>query len=823
MRTGWRSPTTILVLFILSAIVTVSMCTERTYVFGVNLALDPTNEQSSQYLGEQLGSLMGYEIWRDWWNALPAAQRTTKWGEVIRVELHVTRFSDYQYGGWQFQALCDTYDEMINNHSIDFIFGTTAWSGYALRNYTYYASGLELMVSPGDSSENYYGIPGSFGSPTANIQVVSSWLPYLRVSKAETIAVLSIYDGIYQDQMCQGVVDQAPLNNIKVIYHNNEMPFDWWGLGKIEGNDASIVAWTAALDQIRALNPDAVLVCDYSYGGEFALKYMREHDWTPKSVALSPITRPFTDNSLLDFVIVPASFSELARYPIQVGFTDSPGFDALVHQRYGVPATSVISLTTVAGMMYTDALVNAASNKTSDIIIALQLSHLPTFMGTSTVDVYRRQTRSTLVTQQLNSGTTVNIIGPAQAAVSNIIYPMPTWKERVFAPKWGSGVEIAATVLVLIGSCIAIAWLVFLILHWNHQVITAASPTFCVGIIVSSLVVYGSVFTWMPNLVNNSTCAMRVWLLPIGFMTMFGTLLSKTHRVVRLYFMKSVKIIRISNLEVSLIILAIVVGQAFISILSITIPKPKAEIKQVDPYQISKNFWTCTYPQSLKIISAINMAYGGLLLGWGIYLAIRVMKVPLSLYDESKVIGFAIYNTGFFAALTIGIQLALGNSNRNLTFMITAIACFCGATITTCVLMGTKLRSIYWPSSFSTSRNSADSNNTYGSSAPRNGYSTSNSHSSEKLEAPLSHKSKQSASTDKSSPPKSTKARRNHSTSNKTIVELQRTVAELSDQVQYLSQQLEEKEQTITQLITGAHNSDSDSDSSSVTPQDQHI
>lgn len=705
------------VLAILLSVLTVSTLavTEKTYVIGVNLATNITSEQAVQYSIDQFDSMRGYEITRDWWNSLPKSLRTTKWDEVVSIELHVTGYSEYVYSDTfsEVLGLYSVYANMHSNTSIDFLIDTTDFAGALVREFTH-GIGMKIMVSPTDSSNQYTSIPGSYGAVTANTLALTSILPYLRLEKAETIATLGVNDGIYQNELCEGAVTQSPPNGLRVVYHNDSMPFEWWTLGAINPDRA--IVWNAALDTMRALKPDAVVICDY-FGGEYALNYMRQYDWTPKSVIVAPMTGKYTDPSLGNYVVTPAQYNAAARYTAQPHFVDSAGYDALVMQKYGVHATSMMAQSTLTMMLLTNMLINAADNSTESLILALQTSQLDSFMGTVIFDVNSRQTRPSLVTQSMNDGKIVNVVGPPLAAAATLVYPMPAWSERVFAPKWGSSVEIAGTVIVAIGFAISIGWLIFLIYHWNHDVIRAASPLFCVTIIVGSMIVYGSVFTWMPNLVNSSICATRTWLLPIGFMIMFGALLAKTYRIHVLHNTKTLEVIRVTNLEVAVVVLIIVVIQAIISIMDITIPDLKAMVHVVDQYRISHNFWVCTFDTKLKILFGVNAGYGGLLLGWGSYLAYKVRTVPIAAFDESKVIGFSIYNTGIFAIIVIAIQLAVGNSNRNVTFMVTAICCFLGAAITTCFLFGAKVRAIYWPSTTSSRSGSSGTRYTSGGSS----------------------------------------------------------------------------------------------------------
>lgn len=120
---------------------------ETTVVFGINLALDSPPSQS--FAGTQLQVLYGLEIWRDWWNALPASNRTTNWGDSIKVQLHVERFSNYSDDGLGINQhlLYETYANMSQNSSINYFFAPVAspWD-IQLRNYSYYALGIPFMV-----------------------------------------------------------------------------------------------------------------------------------------------------------------------------------------------------------------------------------------------------------------------------------------------------------------------------------------------------------------------------------------------------------------------------------------------------------------------------------------------------------------------------------------------------------------------------------------------------------------------------------------------------------------------------------------------------
>lgn len=498
-------------------------------------------------------------------------------------------------------------------------------------------------------------------------------------------------------ELCSGLFSQGPLNDLEIL-QDFYMPFDYTTLGAVDTPERA-QNWTDTLEAIMQMNPDAVAICDYGYGSDYAMTYWKEHNYLPKAVLLSTLYLPFSDPTMLDFVTTTASYSSQAKFPTQYNFTDSIGYNQLVMNRYGEPANQEVARATLSGMVFTNAILQSESNSSDAINNAFATSQFASFMGTSAFDASHRQTLTELVIQLLENGTISNVIGPAQAAADAYIYPMPTWNERIFNPKWGSGVEIAGVVLMVLGGIITLFWAGFLFLHWKHKVIVAASPLFCLTILIGSMMVFISIFNWMPNLITDSVCNLRVWLLPLGFMTMFGALIAKTDRIHRLYNTRGISIIVISNTQVALIILIIVVIQAAISILMITVTDLQANLFVVDQYRVSNNYWVCSFSKPLKVLFGINVGYAAILLGWGTYLAYRIRRVPISIFDESKVIGFSIYNTAFFGAIVIVIQLAIGNNNRNVTFMITAVCCFLGAVITISCLFAAKWFAIYQPDS----------------------------------------------------------------------------------------------------------------------------
>jgi hypothetical protein len=143
----------------------------------------------------------------------------------------------------------------------------------------------------------------------------------------------------------------------------------------------------------------------------------------------------------------------------------------------------------------------------------------------------------------------------AIAASAEMVYPMPTFEERVLEPKVGEHLEIVILVITSVGILIALAFGIVLIVRWRHTVIVASSPPFLAGMLGGGIIIMVSNFFTLTNGVTDATCHLQVWFLAVGFVVMFGSVLVKTWRVWHLYSNSSLSIIKISDKHLVLLLL----------------------------------------------------------------------------------------------------------------------------------------------------------------------------------------------------------------------------------------------------------------------------
>jgi len=151
----------------------------------------------------------------------------------------------------------------------------------------------------------------------------------------------------------------------------------------------------------------------------------------------------------------------------------------------------------------------------------------------------------------------------------------------------GSTQEIIILTASFIAIFISLIWAIYTIKNRKDERIIASSPLFMLLILLGSVLLYSSCFAWFPrskiifsphsdfliqfffSVVTKATCILRIWLLDIGFTLLFGALFAKSislyditlfshfssgWRIYHIFYDKTLRVIKISNLEVLKII-----------------------------------------------------------------------------------------------------------------------------------------------------------------------------------------------------------------------------------------------------------------------------
>eukprot|EP00808_Paulinella_micropora_P018678 g80264.t1 len=261
--------------------------------------------------------------------------------------------------------------------------------------------------------------------------------------------------------------------------------------------------------------------------------------------------------------------------------------------------------------------------------------------------------------------------------------------------------SVASAVIALAGIALVICLLVAtsIVRHRATRLIKASSFAFSVTLILSCGVVSGSVvlFALSPQ-PNNVVCALRWWVPCIAASMVFGTLFSKTFRLFAIFriFEKGKKVphsIRFTDVRVAGLVGSFILGTSIILALYFLIDPPFYELVEVESKGGGPLYYFDACYVSKVFVPLIFALYAVLLTGQS-YLAYRVRDLP-TLFNESKLIAWLLYNTVFVGLVGVVVDFMLPDKEISGKMIVRAVALLLGALTPVFVLYVPKLLVIY--------------------------------------------------------------------------------------------------------------------------------
>jgi hypothetical protein len=255
--------------------------------------------------------------------------------------------------------------------------------------------------------------------------------------------------------------------------------------------------------------------------------------------------------------------------------------------------------------------------------------------------------------------------------------------------EWLKFSSVAGTILSILaglGMLICILMLIAIFFQRRSKVFISATWEFLVLMLIGATLGFGSVFTWI-GYPHPYICALRIWLPPMAFILILAPLLAKTWRLHRIFTLKDWKVAPITLGRLILIACTLILGQIIICVLWISLGTIQPIIKNGTNRSVA--YALCGSNKASRTLTYITFGYIGALLVAGAYLAFRVRKLPRD-FNESRWIGFAIYNTLLSSAIILIISYTIGDFPVTILILI----CVCSIVIAggaSCFMMIPKL------------------------------------------------------------------------------------------------------------------------------------
>eukprot|EP00795_Rhopilema_esculentum_P013109 gene13109-3896_t len=259
------------------------------------------------------------------------------------------------------------------------------------------------------------------------------------------------------------------------------------------------------------------------------------------------------------------------------------------------------------------------------------------------------------------------------------------------------------------GLIVACFFLYFNIRYRENRLIKMSSPMINNVIIIGSILCYVAVilFGLDTRLIEKCSiprmCNAFVWILSFGFTLSFGALFSKTWRVYKI-FTAAKSMERVAILDRHLFgIIFILIGVDVILLTMWMIVSPYnlkiTEISRVgnimrDVIEVTQVFH-CSAKFGLYFSSA-TIAYKGILLFFGLFLAWETRHVEVPALNDSKFIGMAVYNVAAISAIGVTCTYALSDAASNeASYTIVCLCIILCTTVTLCLVFLPKLTLLF--------------------------------------------------------------------------------------------------------------------------------
>ncbi|XP_048522190.1 gamma-aminobutyric acid type B receptor subunit 2-like [Dendroctonus ponderosae] len=334
---------------------------------------------------------------------------------------------------------------------------------------------------------------------------------------------------------------------------------------------------------------------------------------------------------------------------------------------------------------------------------------------TGPVRFYDNERKASILLKQIQNGTDVKV-GEYSAAIQHLDLTLgdPLKWTGKYPPKDRTVLIIEHTrvnktayailaTLAILGIFIAAFFLAFNIKYRNQRYIKMSSPQLNNLIIVGCMITYTSIiFLGLDSGLSSIEvfpyiCTARACTLMAGFSLAFGSMFSKTWRVHSIFTDVKLNKKVIKDYQLFMVVgVLLCIDVVIMATWQFADPFYR-DTKRGEPYLhpsnedeiiIPENEY-CTSSKMTIFISSIYV-YKGLLMIFGAFLAWETRHVSIPALNDSRYVGFSVYNVVVMCILGAAVALALVDHQDAMFLIISSFIIFC-TTITLCLVFVPKM------------------------------------------------------------------------------------------------------------------------------------
>ncbi|MGK7917330.1 MAG: ABC transporter substrate-binding protein [Prochloraceae cyanobacterium] len=366
--------------------------------------------ETGKFAREGKDTRQGYNLWRDWVNEEYGGIKV----DDRRYKVEIIYYDDEGNP----DTVARLIEKLIAEDEVSFLLapyssGLTKSASAIAEKYG------KIIVSGGAAADSLFnrGFKNIFSVLTPASDYTSSTLKALSQAGAKTV-VIAYEDTPFPISVAEGAEKSAQQQGMKVL--------------GVETYPKDITDVSAITSKFKALNPDV-----FVGGGHFndALLFVRsakELNFTPKAMVITvgPSNPKFVSEMGKDanYVFGPTQWENTMSYEGK-HFGTAFEYAQRYQAKWQEPPTYQAAGATVAALALQLAIEKAGSLETKPVRQAMRELDAVTFYGPIDFDETGKNATKPMGSIQILDGQ-IKVVAPKEAAVAEISYPMPAWKER---------------------------------------------------------------------------------------------------------------------------------------------------------------------------------------------------------------------------------------------------------------------------------------------------------------------------------------------------------------------------------------------------------
>lgn len=384
----------------------VAACSPGEKVIKIGAAVSETG----RYASEGKHTREGYLLWEDWVNNEYGGINVA--GERYKVELIM-----YDDKG-ETDTTAKLVEQLIDEDEVDFLLGPYSSTLTKPAIEAAEARGVILVEGSGasetlfeQSHENLFAVLTPAGRYT------ESALRLLADQGAKSI-VIAYADALFPKSVAEGARQWAERYGMEVM--------------AVQGYPQDVADVSDIVSSFKDLNPDVFVGAGYFDDAVLFVSTAKELDFSPRATVLTvgPTDPEFVKDIGADanYLIGPTQWESSMGYEGEY-FGSASDYAERYRSKWGNPPVYQAASATAAALALHAAIESAGSLEADAVRRALRSLDISTFYGPIKLDSVGKNTAKPMGAAQIQDGE-ILVVAPASAAVSDVLYPAPGWKER---------------------------------------------------------------------------------------------------------------------------------------------------------------------------------------------------------------------------------------------------------------------------------------------------------------------------------------------------------------------------------------------------------